>query len=132
MLMTRPECGGMELDQLEEFLCEANSDLEKSFSSHQFEIQLGIGRPNQVEVFGGHSCYKKLSVQRGLVIIEDKQKEAHDVFHDSFPLEVSRSGFQVALEQIQKDCQQIDIVFTILELLDDFADKNNYQLGHSV
>ena len=50
MLMARPESRSVELDELEELLSEAHSDLEKRLGGHKLQVQLRVGRPDQVEV----------------------------------------------------------------------------------
>ena len=50
MLMAGPESRSVELDELEELLSEAHSDLEKRLGGHKLQVQLRVGRPDQVEV----------------------------------------------------------------------------------
>ena len=93
----------VELDQLEELLSEAHSDFKERLRCHQFEVELRVGRPDQIEVFRGHPRNEKLPVERRLVVVEDEEEEAHDVLHDRLPLEVRRRRLEVALEQIEKN-----------------------------
>ena len=94
----------------------------------EFEVQLGVCRPNEVEVLGGHSRDEELPIQGRLVVVEDEEEQANNVFHDSLTLEVGGRSLQVALQEVEQDSQQVDVVFAVLELLHDLSDQDDHQL----
>jgi hypothetical protein len=118
----------MLLDQLQELVCVADSDLKQSLGTRELKIELRIRGPDQVEVLGCDSSDELLTVQSWLVEVEDEQQKSHDILNDLVVFEVCRSSLEVALQEVQQCRQQVDIVFVALEALDYFLDQNDHEL----
>jgi len=132
MLGTVVENRGMLLDQDQEFVSEAHTDLQKSFGCHQLEVEFRVSRPDHVEILGSDPCDELLTVKWRLVEIEDVEEQADDIFHDSLPLEVSIRSLEPSLQQVQQYGEQVDVVPVVLEVSDHFADQDDHQLGDTV
>ena len=66
------------------------------------------------------------------MVVENEEKKSNDIIHDSFALKVCLGCLQIALKQVKQDSQQVVVVFSILELLDNLSNQNYDELTDSI
>jgi hypothetical protein len=78
----------MLLNQLQELVCVADSDLKQSLGTRELKIELRVRGPDQVEVLGCDSRDELLTVQSWLVEVKNEQQKSHDILNDLVIFEV--------------------------------------------
>ena len=128
MLNTFHQSDCVLLNQLQENVCETDTDLKQRLGTRKLEVKFWVCWPNQVEVLRSDSRDELLTVQCWLVKVENEQQQGHDVFYDGPLFEVLSGGLQVALQQVQQGREKIDVVLVSLETLYHFFDQDDHKL----